>query len=67
MGAVQWGVLWQACRPCEQLCVSPYNTHALSAPNFLTQAYDILVAQEFGPTWGALQAAQPGGGPRSRM
>jgi malate synthase len=36
--------------------------------DFLTlKAYDILVAQEFGPTWGAPQAAQPGGGPRSRM
>ena len=38
-----------------------------AAQNFLTlKAYDILVATEFGPTWGA-PAAQAGGAPRSKM
>lgn len=41
--------------------------HHSPLQDFLTlKAYDILVAQEFGPTWGAKQAAASGS-PRSRM
>lgn len=56
---------WETMPECNPL--TALFIHHSPLQDFLTlKAYDILVSQEFGPTWGAKQAAA-GGSPRSRM